>query len=888
MKKRPVDGRVVRPAVEREVDEEVAFHVEMRARELIAMGMTPDEARAEALRSFGDVERIKADLRRLGEDRDTAVRRRQWWDDAWQDLIFALRQLRRAPSFAVVAIVTLALAIGANTAVFSVVEGVLLKPLPYGHPERLAAIWARFLPSTGYDIPKSTLGPGEVLDYKEETRAFSSVTAFERGESQALAGGDEAPQEVGAWLGDASMLSTLEVKPALGHWFTKAEDTPGGPAVVVLTHGLWVSRYGSDPSIVGRRITMNGEPTQVVGVLPAGFSLAFGETHIGVYLPLRLARSNENRRGGMLFGAIGRLAPGATMKDVDAEMAVLNRQRAQASSFHDELWAAPLKTDRLGSAPHVLYLFLAAVGFVLLVACANVANLLLARGERRHDELAVRTALGAGRERIVRQIVTECLVLSALALLLALPLAWFGTKALVALDPTALPRLGGVRVGRAPLLFTLGLTLVTTLLFGLAPAVLTGGRAGAELRSTRAIGGRRRGMLRSILVTVEVAVSLVVVIVAGLLVRSFRARVATDPGFRAADVLAFDLTLPASSYPDLARVGPEYEQLLDKLRAVPGVISVSGASAVPFGRHMLRFSFWLEGRSPPTGSAPAWNAVTSWVMPHYFRTMGIPVLKGRPITAEDAAGAPLVAVVNETAAHTFWPGQSPLDKRYHYGRETRDGPWITIVGVVPDQLRYRVGERAIPEIYLSMLQPVRMRRDLSVVIHTSVDPASLTSAVRSAVRRFDADLPMSNVHTMASALASSMAQPRLATDLLATFALLALVLAAVGLYGVVSYSVAGRRREIGVRVALGADRGNVVRLIVRDGTVPALVGIVVGLAGAWLATRLVTSMLYDVGPTDLLTFTVLPLLLVVVALTACLLPALRATRIAPTEALQEE
>jgi putative ABC transport system permease protein len=888
-----MDEGIVRPPVDREVDEEVRFHVEMRVRELVARGMDEGEARAEAVRRFGDIDRVKADLRHLGERRDVAMNRRRWWDELRQDLAFAARQLRRTPSFATVAILTLTLAIGANTAVFSVVEGVLLKPLPYAQPDRLVDLWTKYLPPSGFDIAKFSLSGPEFLDYAEETSAFSSLGAYQPGGSRAITGDGQDAERVRVTFVGAAVLPVLGVKPALGRWFTAQEDAPDAPPATILSHDLWASRYASDPDVVGRSISMNGTATEVVGIMPAGF--AFGGD-AKAYLPLGLTRASEGNREGHSYSAIGRLAPGATLADVDAELAVL-RDRWAAAYQHNVghfVWAAPLKDDRLGDAPHVLYLLLSAVGLVLLVACVNTANLLLARGERRMGEVAVRRALGAGRGRLTRQLVTESLVLALLAALLALPLAAVGTRALIGLDPRALPRLDEVRVDPLVLAFTLGVALVTALLFGAVPGWLVGRGSVAAVAGSggRSVGGRHRAALRRVLVTAEVAVSLVVVILAGLLVRSFGALVSTDPGFRADNALAFGVSLPKTSYPDDQRTFAEYRRLLDGVRAVPGVVSVTAATDLPFGGGMMRWDFELADRPPRQAGERAWNAGITSVMPDYFETLGIPILEGRGITRDDQADAPLVGVVSETMARVYWPGQSALGKRWGYGRDNGQVPWITVVGVARDRIVDHVGEETVPQVYVPEAQDgvaaYYIPRALQVVARTGVDPLSVTSAVRAAVKEFDPDLPLANVRAMRDVVSSSMARPRLATSLLGAFALLALVLAAVGIYGVVSYSVAGRTREIGVRVALGARRGDVMRMIVREGATPVALGVAVGLGGAWLASGLVRTMLYGVAPTDALTFTALPTALLALGIAASLLPARRATRIAPTEALREE
>lgn len=890
-----IKERIGRPGVDREVDEEVAFHVEMRVRELIRKGMSPEEARAEALSGFGDLERTKSNLRRLGEGREAAMRRRQWWDDLRQDLVFTVRQLGRTPSFAVAAILTLTLAIAANTAVFSVTEGVLLRPLPYHQPDGLVALWTKYLPPSGFDIAQFPLSGPELLDCRDETKDLSSLSALESAGSVALTGNGQEPEQVPVWKADATLLSTLGVEPALGRWFSAAEDVPDGPDVTVLTHGLWASRYGSDPGIIGRTILMGGTPTLVVGVLPVGFSLENG-ADVRAFLPLRLTRASEGSRGAHYLAAIGRLAPGESMADLDAELLVI-RERWARQYQHNVghfVWATTLRDDRLGDATGVLALLLTAVGLVLLVACANIANLLLARGERRHAEVAVRAALGAGRGRIVRQLVTESAVLALLAAMLSLPIAMVGTRALIALDPTALPRLGGVHVGARALLFTVVIALGAVLVFGVVPAMLTGRRADASVASSgwHGVGGRRRGALRRALVGVEVAVSLVVVILAGLLLRSFRAMAEADPGFRAHGVVAFDLVLPRSRYPGDDGVPTAYERLLDQVRAVPGVSDVTAGSSLPFTDRMGRWDFQLPDRPPPEEGEQAWNASLAVVMPDYFETLGIPLLQGRGLTGADNADAPLVGVVSESMARTYWPGESALGKQWGYPRGDEPPSWITVVGVVPDQIRAHVGEETIPQVYLPELQAERaiggVGRSLGVAVRTSVDPLSVVPSVREVVGEFDHDLPLAHVRTMRRVAAGSMARPRLVTTLLGVFALLALVLAVVGVYGVVSYSVAGRTREIGVRVALGARRGDVIRLVMGEGAAPVGLGVLVGLGGAWLATRLVQAMLYGIAPTDRLTFIALPATLLAVGVAASVLPALRAARIAPTEALRDE
>lgn len=884
--------RIVRPPVRTEVEEELAFHVEMRVRELVARGWDEGEARAEALRRFGDIERVKADCLDLGEGRDGRMNRRLWLDEVRQDLTFALRQMRRAPGFAALAVATLALAIGANTAVFSVVNAVVVRPLPFPDPDRLSVVWTRYLPESGFDIDKFSVSGPEFLDYQESTRAFQSLGSFVGG-SRALTGDGAEAERVPVGFFSHEVFPLLGVAPLHGRWFTVEEDLPDAAPVTVLGHDVWRTRYGADPAIVRRTILMNGTPTEVVGIMPPGFDFPGARA----WLPLGRDRTNESGRASHRLSAIGRRRPGATQADADAELAVLRQLWAQEYDHNRGhfLWSQGLKTEIVGDAPRILLLLAAAVALVLLVACANVANLLLARGERRRGEVAVRTALGAGRGRIVRQLVTESLLVAGVAAVVGLALARVGTGALIALDPGALPRLDEVGLDRTVLLFTVAATLLTVGLFGVVPAYLTGLGAAAS-SGARAVGSRRRSRLRRALVTGEVSLSLVVVVLAGLTGRTLEAMAGTDPGFDEENVLAFRIALPSANYPDAPETPAAFTRLRARLEAVPGVRGSSTASALPFSGGFARWDFELDDRPPRQQGDLAWNAIVTQVGGGYFEALGIPLLEGRGITAADGPGDALIGVVSETMARTYWPGESALGKRWGYEMTDSTGntyvPWITVVGVAPDQYVRRVDEERVPQVYLPQAQAgisgYFWPRSMEVVLRTGLEPTSLAPAVRAAVTGFDADLALQNVRTLEESVAASVATPRLTATLLGSFASIALLLATVGIYGVISYSVAGRTREIGVRQALGASRREVTRLIVGEGARPLLVGLGAGLLAAWLASRLVESLLYGVAPTDLLTFTALPAGLLAVGTLASLIPAWRATRVAPTEALREE
>lgn len=882
---------VVRPTVDREVDEEFDHHQDMIVRDLMAEGWSEEDARTEAIRRLGDVRRWKAESREWGERRDGGAGRRRWWDELRHDLRFAFRQLRRAPAFAVVTVLTLGIAVGANTAVFSVINGVLLQPLPYPEPDELSILWTRYLPPSGFDIDKFTLSGPEILDIQEESRTLESLGIFAGGD-RTITGDGEAPERIRVGLYSASMLPTLGVRPELGRWFRGEEDVPDGPAVTILSHGLWESRFGADPGIVGRTVTMNGVPTEVVGVMPQDFDFPYDARAV---LPLGLTRESQGGRGGHYLVAIGRLAEGMTQTDLDAELSLFADRWAQEYEHNEAhyAWSQGFHTEIVAQAPERLRLLMAAVVLVLLVACANVSSLLLTRAERRQTEVAVRRTLGAGRGRITRQLATESVVLAALSAAVGVALALGGLEALIRVDPTALPRLDEVRMDGNVLAFVVAITGLTTLLFGIVPAYLAGRRASGTLASSggRALGGRPRTALRRLLVAGEIAVSLVVVILAGLVVKSFDALISTDPRMDPSGLITFTVSLPEADYPDGPTLSEEYRTMLDGLRAVPGVESVTASTSLPFGG-TSQWDFVLDDRPARQEGELARNAGVSHVADDYFRTLGIPVLAGRSFGPGDRRDGAPVAVVSETMASRYWPGEEVIGKRFGYDGIGDTVPWITVVGLVPDPVTGGLDSDPYPHVYVPQAQggvsTYVTPRTMQVAVRTSVDPESTVPDLRGAVASFDPDIPLYAVSTMEDIVAASFAGPRMTTTLLGIFAVIALVLAAVGVYGVISYAVAGRTREIGVRVALGAERGEIARLVLGEGARPVLGGVAVGLVLAWLSTTLVETMLYGVEPTDPVTFVTLPLLLLLVGTTASLVPALRATRIAPTEALREE
>ena len=885
-----MERRVMRPTVDREVDEEFAHHVDMLIRDLVATGWTEDDARREAVRRFGDIDRLKADCRDLGTRRNVMMNRRMWWDEGLQDLRYAVRQLRRAPLFAGITILTLGVAIGANVAVFSVVNGVVLKPLPYPEAEELSVVWTRYLPPSGFDIDKFVLSGPEAMDIRDESRTFSTTGIYQVG-SRALTGEDTPAERVRVAFYSAGVFPTLGVTPLHGRWFSPGETTSNAPDVTILSHQLWNDRFGADPSLVGRTILMNGVSTEVVGVMPPDFQFP---REVQAYLPLALDRTNGGGRASHGYSMIARREDGATQADVDAELQLF-ADRWAGEYEHNVAhfpWSVALHTEAVADAPRILRLLMSAVGLVLLIACANVANLLLARGERRHGEVALRRTLGADRGRVTRQLATESLVLSGIAALLGLLLAAGTLRGLVMLDPRALPRLQEVGLDGTVLLFALLLTVTTALLFGIAPAYLAGRRSVSTVATSmaRAVGSRRSAGLRKMLVTSEVALSLVVVILAGLVVRSFDALTSTDPRMDPTNVVTFSITLPAAGYPDVETLPDEWGRLLEGLRTIPGVGAVSAATSLPFSGR-AQWDFELNDRPPRADGEVAWNAGVSQVASGYFATLGIPLIQGRTLTPEDSRQGPLVAVVSETMATRYWPGESVLGKQFGYEAAEDSVPWITIVGVVSDPVTSSLDAEPYPHVYVPLTQSgiatYFVPRTMEVAVRADTGIESVLPTLRSRVEEFDADLPLYRVRTMEDVVSTSFAGPRVTTNLLGAFAAIALLLAAVGIYGVISYSVAGRTREIGVRVALGAERREITRLIVSEGVKPVLIGVTIGLGVAWFSTRLVEALLYGVEPNDPVTFTALPIALTLVGLVASLLPALRATRISPIEALRD-
>jgi putative ABC transport system permease protein len=812
------------------------------------------------------------------------------------DLRYAIRSFRRAPAFALLAVLTLALGVGANTAIFAVVDAVLLRPLPYPEADRVVTIVNRWQGS-----PEADLSPAEYFDYREQTAGFEAVAAYSPG-ALVITGGEQ-PERVPAGFASASLFRVLGVSPRLGRAFTAEEDRPDASPVAVLTDAFWRSRFGADPSVIGTTITLNAEPATIVGVMPAGFRVPAdfgGADPAAVFVPLGIDRSTVPNRGSHFLEGYARLAPGTSLDAADdAIAAVADRFVRQFTDAYPADMAfgvslVPLRETIVGPVRRALLVLLGAVGFVLLIACANVAALVLSRADARRRELAVRAALGAGRRRLLRQLVVESLVLAAAGGAVGVLLAAWATGALIGLTPPDIPRLEAVGIDLRVVGFAVLATLATALLFGLAPALQAsrldlygslreGGRGGT--------GGRAAGRVRGALVIAEIALALLLLAGAGLLGRSFLALSAVDPGYETENVLTFRISLPSASYPETAEVIDLVDRFAQRLTTLPGARAAGAVTNLPLTGSLGDLNFYPEGRIIAEGGVSPradWQVVT----PGYFDAVGMRVLRGRAIGPEDHADAPGVVVISRSLAARFWPGEDPIGQRFTLGGGAGPGV-VSVVGIAEDVRHAALSNEPRPEMYLPHAQfrfwnTGEVVRSLTFAVGTAGAPASLAAGARSALSALDPSLPMSALQTMEQVRAASVARPRFLAALLAVFAAVALVLAAVGVYGVMAYAVSRRTQEVGIRVALGARPADVLRLVVAQGMVLALAGIAIGLAGALALSRVLASLLFRTAPTDPLTLAAVSVGLAAVALMACWIPARRATTVDPLVALRAE
>ena len=805
----------------------------------------------------------------------------------WQDLRYGVRMLLKKPGFTLVAIATLALGIGANTAIFSVVNGVLLKPLPYHQPEQLIRLF-----ESSQSQPKFPMAQGNFQDYRAQNSTLSGLALYTRRDQELSQ--DDKPEQLAALGITAGYFELLGVQPLLGREFRREDELPESSPSVILSHALWQRRFNSDSGIIGKAVTLSGRPHTIIGVMPPGVqhvggdyrSMPHGET-VDVWGPLQMPV--QAGRGGHFCNAIGRLKPGVSVAQASTDLNVIAARLAQQFPNTNEgfrIAVKPLHEEIVGRSQTMLLVLLGAVFFVLLIACVNVANLLLARATAREREIAVRAAVGAGRWRIVRQLLTESLLLALISSAVGMLLAQWAIDALSTLGPEQLPRLQAVSIDGRILLFTLGLTLLTGLLFGLAPALQAGQVNLNELlkEGGRSGVGQRQRRLRDALVVVEVALALVLLVGAGLLIRSFWKLQQADPGFNPERVLTASLSLPNARYGDAPKVTAFQQQLLERVAALPGVQSAGLTSDLPWTGYDENAGFTIEGKTfPPNDGA---GGRYHFVSEDYFRTVGVPLVAGRFFNANDKLKSPNVVLINRAMAELYWPGESAVSKRFTFNSQPKEKDWYTIVGVVGDVKDFPNSPAAVPAFYWPTVQ--QAPRQVILAVRGSANPLSLVEAVRNEVHALDKDLPLAEIKSLETVAATALASQRFTLWLVGFFAGTALLLAAMGIYSVLSYLVAQRTQEIGVRMALGAQFGDVLKLVVRQGMTLVLAGVTLGVIAAFGLTRLMKGLLYQISATDPLTFGAIALLLGGVALLACYLPARKAAKVDPLVALRYE
>jgi predicted permease len=808
----------------------------------------------------------------------------------WQDLRYGFRMLLKNPGFTAVAVLTLALGVGANSAIFSVINGILLKPLPYQAPERLVRVF-----ETSPTFPKFPTSPANFLDYREQNQVFEDYATFSRSDLQ-LAEGDR-PVQLTAMLVSEGFFRLLGFEPMLGRAFLPSEEQAANGHVVVMSNRLWQSRFGSDPQIIGKSIKLNGDLYTIIGVMPAGLQHVGGDYHslphaenVDLWWPLPLDRM-RNRRGSHYLNAIGRLKPGITREQAEAqlnEIAVRLEQQYPGTNKDWRIKLIPLREEIVGQVQPMLLVVLAAVGFVLLIACVNVANLLLARVTAREKEIAMRVALGASRWRITRQILTESLLIALLGGLLGLLLGILGVRGLTALSPEHLPRLQMISIDGRMFAFTLAVALLTGLLFGLVPALNISKANLNELlkdSSRGATGGLRHRRLRGLLVVAEVGLAFVLLIGAGLLMRSFIYLQRVDPGFNPHQVLSASIDLSYKRYSDDHVRATFIQHLLERIQALPGVRGVGASTDLPWTGYDENTSFLIEHRplSQDDGPHARYHSVT----PDYFRAIGVPLLAGRFLTERDGLDAPQTLLINQSMAHRFWPDEEALGKRLSFTDNPTEKDWWTIVGIVGDVKDTPNATATEPAFYWSFAQNV-WQRQMFLAIQADVDPFTLVEPVRREVLALDQELALADVNTLEQIAGGAINGPRFVFLLVGIFAAVALALATVGIYGVMSYTVSQRTHEIGLRIALGAQRGDVLKLVIKQGILLSLTGVAIGVGSALALTRIMASLLFEVSSTDPLTFILISILLTSVSLLACYIPAQRAMQVDPMIALRSE
>ena len=805
-----------------------------------------------------------------------------------QDIRYAVRKLSRTPGFTTIAAFTLALAIGATTAIFSVIDGVLLKPLPFREPERVVRV------TNLRDGNRMVSSVPDFLDIRAQSKSYASLAALDN-QAMNLTGGSE-PERISAARVGATFWSLLGVTPQVGRGFAPNEDSQSAARTVVLSDGLWKRRFGGDRRIVGKTIALDGNSFTVIGVAPAGFSFP---DRPDVWIPLVFAQDdlNPDGRGAHWMGIMGRLAPNVTVTQATSELVTITRRLEQQypeSNTNMSGAVIPMQEYLVGDVRPALYVMLGAVAFVLLIACANVANLLLVRAASRESEMAVRTALGAGAWRLVRQLVIESVLLAMIGGVFGTLLALWGVDLLLSMAPNGLPRINEVTVNGSVLVFTAGVTAVTGVLFGLFPALHAaranvGGMLKEGMRGSS--GGVASRRARNTLVMAEMALAVVLLVGAGLLIRSFSKLLAVDPGFRAERVVTFAIAAPDTKYGQYAQRRELVSNLVERMKRVPGAQGAAVVTGLPLSNIMMRTSAHIVG-TPPERPGERKSTDVAMATPGYFTTMGIPLVAGRDFTDRDGSGAPVVSIVNQEFVKRYFPNENPIGKRIELGWDqdtASTGGNMTlggeIVGVVANVKRRGLSQEVFPETYASYMQPTFS--NFSVVVRSTADPSTVMAAIRAQIRELDRDLPLSDLRQLKELVAASVSRPRFYTTILGAFASIALILAAVGIYGVISYAVSLRTRELGIRIALGATGRQVSGLVLQQGVGLAIAGVAVGGAGAYWLTRLLSKLLFGVSATDPLTFVGVAALLTAIAAIASFVPARRAAKVDPLLAMRE-
>lgn len=867
-----------RDTVEHELSDEMRFHIERQVGENLAAGMNPQEARRAAIREFGGIEQIKE------ECRDT--RRVNVLENLLQDIRYGVRMLRKSPSFTFFAVAVLALGIAANSAIFSIADAVLVRPLPYRDSNRLVMVWED---SSAYNFPKDTPAPGNYADWKSRNQVFEDVAAISDASFNLT--GDGYPEElVGKWV-TANLFSVFGATPALGRDFRPEDDVPGAPHVAILSHGLWLRRFGGDPQIVGKEILLNYEKCTVIGVMKRGLQFPDRETEL--WIPSRFSKEKLANHGNHFLRVVARLKPGVSLKTANANLAIIAQQLEKEhpdSNAKVGAFAVPLREEFAGDVRSAILMLVGAVCFVLLIACANVANLLLSRATGRRREVAMRLTLGATRSRLIQQMLTESILLAILAGAAGLILSVWGTKFLATLIPAGFAPLVGTGVDARVLLFTITISLATGILFGIIPASRV---SQFQLAYSLKQGGGQSGVgsgshkLRDALVICEVALAIVLLAGAALMIRSLQNLYHLDPGFRADHVLVMRTPLPRQKYEVFARRTAFYDRVLAQVETLPGVVAAGYTTWVPLTNVGGATGITIEGKPEPApGNILIPN--TRIISRNYIQTLRMKLIEGRLFEQGDAIGKRPVALINQTMEENYWPGENPISKRFKVGGYSEKSPWITVVGIVADVHQAGLDVPARAEMYLPYQQQDFGYEPEYLAVRTSGDPLLLAEAVRQQIWTVDKEQPVAGVMPLEDLVDENLSTRKMQASLLGGFAGLALLLVTLGIYAVLSFAVTQRTQEIGVRVALGAQQRDILQMIFSQGFKLFLIGAAIGLAAAFALSLAIVHLLFGVSAYDPASFAGVTILLAAVALLACYVPARRATRVDPLVALRYE